>query len=110
MAFSNGVLQRDRIQFSMQVNNEAQTRRPTRAEILRKANVMGFEKVEETRAKRAEQLTTKAAKGTSKPRRKRKATLEGGERQTKLARQMDGQLRVKLMFRFRQHGELPWRL
>lgn len=50
----------------MQINNEAKTRRSTKAEILRKAKVMGFDELEEVRAKRAEQLATKAAKGTSK--------------------------------------------
>tara|TARA_R110002003_G_scaffold1634_2_gene23309 strand:+ start:433 stop:810 length:378 start_codon:yes stop_codon:yes gene_type:complete len=92
MAFSNGVLQRDRIQFLMQINNEAKTRRSTRAEILGKAKVMGFEELEEARAKRAEQLATKAAKGTSKRGRKRKATLEGEERQAKSTRQIDVQV------------------
>lgn len=80
IAFSNKILQRDRIQFLIQINNKAKTRWLTRAEILGKAKVMGFEELEEARAKRAEQLATKIAKGTSKPGRKRKATLEGEER------------------------------
>lgn len=77
----------------MQINNKTKTRRLTRAAILGKAKVMGFRELEEARAKRAEQLVTKAAKGTSKPRRKRKATLEGEERQAKSGRQMDVQVK-----------------
>jgi hypothetical protein len=92
LAFSNGILQRDRIQFLMQINNEAKTRRSTKAEILGKAKVMGFDELEEARAKRAEQLATKAAKGTSKRGRKRKATTEGEQRQAKSAKQMDVQV------------------
>jgi hypothetical protein len=76
----------------MQINNEAKTRRLTKAEILGKAKVIGFKELEEARAKRAEQLATKAAKGTSKRGRKRKATIEGEERPAKSARQMDVQV------------------
>lgn len=88
LAFSNGILQRDQIRFLTKINDEAKVRRSTRADILGKAKVMGYNELEEARAKRAEQDAMKAAKGTAKRGRKRKSADAGGgeEPQAKVTR------------------------
>lgn len=91
LAFSKGILQRDQIQFLMKVNNEAKVRRSTKSDVLGKAKVMGFNELEEARAKRAEKEAIKAAKGTVKRGRKRKGTTDSGGALVKAARPSEAQ-------------------
>ncbi|CAN9134459.1 unnamed protein product [Alternaria alternata] len=78
LAFSKGILQRDRIQFLMKINDESKTRRSAKGHILgRRAEkgegaVMGWDQLEAARAKRAEQVVAAAAKSTGKLGGKRK--------------------------------------
>ncbi|KAG9229290.1 hypothetical protein BJ875DRAFT_351860, partial [Amylocarpus encephaloides] len=74
------VLQEDRIQYLLTINNEAKVRRSTRSLVLGKAKVMSWTDLEEARAKRVKKETTQAAKGKGKRGRKRKSgTLEAEE-------------------------------
>ncbi|KAF2465876.1 uncharacterized protein BDR25DRAFT_318026 [Lindgomyces ingoldianus] len=61
----------------MKINDEA--RRSTRAVVLGTAKVMGFNELQEARAKRAEIEATKKAKGKAKRGRPKKASLEEGQ-------------------------------
>ncbi|KAF2004661.1 DDE-domain-containing protein [Amniculicola lignicola CBS 123094] len=76
LVFSKGILQRDQIRFPMKTNDEAKVRQSTRVDILGEAKVMGFNELEEARAKRAEKDATKAEIKV-KCRRKRKGTAKG---------------------------------
>lgn len=86
LAFSNGILQRDQIRFLTKINDKAKVRRSTRADILGRAKVMGFDELEEARAKRAEKEAAKATKGKAKRGQKRKGTGNGEEPQSKVAK------------------------
>lgn len=55
----------------MAFNNEAKVRWSTKSVVLGKAVVMGYEELEEARAKRAEKDAAKATKGKEKRGRKR---------------------------------------
>lgn len=59
---ARGALQQERIQFLLDINNEAKVRRSTKSLVLGKARVMSFEDLEAARAKRAEKEASKAAK------------------------------------------------
>ncbi|USP78908.1 DDE-domain-containing protein [Curvularia clavata] len=62
IAISIGFLQRDRIQFLTRINEEAKIQRSAEADMLGKAKVMGYNKLEEARTKRGKKEAAKAAK------------------------------------------------
>lgn len=68
------ALDQDHIQFLAKKNNEARTRRATKSAILSVARVVRFEDLQEERAKRAEKVAAKEAKGKAKRGRKPKST------------------------------------
>lgn len=73
MSIAKGILQQEHIEFLMTINNEAKIRRSTKSVVLGKAVVMGYEQLEEARAKRNEKDAAKATKGKGKRGRKRKS-------------------------------------
>jgi hypothetical protein len=68
--FAKQCLLQDHNRLLAQVNNEAKVRRSTRSEILARAKVMSFQKLEEARAKRATKEKASAGKGNLKAGRK----------------------------------------
>jgi predicted LPLAT superfamily acyltransferase len=79
LAFSRGILQRDQINFLIKVNDEAKVRRSANRGVLVNAKVIGDSELREARAKRAEKVAIKKAKGKAKRSRKRKALLRVAE-------------------------------
>jgi len=70
-SIARNVLQQERIQFLLSVNNEAKVRRSTKSIVLGKAKVMSYEDLAAARTKRMEKEASESAK--KKPRgRKRK--------------------------------------
>ena len=69
-SIARGILQQERIQFLLKVNNGAKVRRSTKSIVLGKARVMSYEDLVAARAKRMEKEASKAAK--TKRARKRK--------------------------------------
>ncbi|TGO17915.1 hypothetical protein BPAE_0404g00060 [Botrytis paeoniae] len=67
------ILQEDRIQFLITINNEAKVRRSMRLLVLGKAKVMSYEDLEDARAKHAIKESTQAAKNKGKRGRKCKS-------------------------------------
>jgi hypothetical protein len=92
MAISSGILQRDRIWSLMKANDESTVWRSTKAVVLGKANVMGYDAVV---AKRAAIVAAEAAKaskaapGQAKRGRKRNRAADVEGPQTKTAKQSD---------------------
>lgn len=74
----------------MKINDEVKVRRSIRADILGEAKVMGFNELEEARAKPAEKDAAKADKGKVKRGRKRKGAAKGEEPHAKVARHSEG--------------------
>jgi hypothetical protein len=69
-SIARGALQQERIQFLLDINNEAKVRRSTKSLVLGKARVMSYEDLEAARAKRMEQETGRAAKTKRRGKRK----------------------------------------
>jgi hypothetical protein len=88
----------------MKIKDEAKVQRSTKADILGKAKVMGFNELEEARAKCAEKDAAKADKGKVKRGRKRKGTAKGEKPQTKWQYIVKNMLKIRL--RHTHHGEL----
>jgi hypothetical protein len=61
-SIARSALQQERIQFLLDINNEAKVRRSTKSLVLGKARVMSYEDLEAVRAKRAEKEASKATK------------------------------------------------
>jgi hypothetical protein len=74
---AKNTLQQDRIRFLIRINNEAKTRRSTKADILGRGNgrIISFEDLQVMRAERAAMEQAKA-KGKGKRGRKRKSAME----------------------------------
>jgi hypothetical protein len=80
MAIAGGILQRDRICALMKANDESKVRRSTKAVVLGKAKVMGYDEVVAKRAAIAAAevaQASKAAQGPAKRGRKRKMVADG---------------------------------
>jgi hypothetical protein len=110
LAFSNGILQRDQIQFLTKMNDESKVRKSAKGYILgRRAEkgegaVMGWNELEAKRAKRAEEAAAAAAKSTGKRGGKRKDTA-AGERHAKKTRRRDVQDEIQV----EGQGASAWR-
>jgi hypothetical protein len=77
LSFAKGALQQNHIQLLLKVNDEAKVRRSTKSLVLGTAKVMGYEELQDARAKRAETEAAKATKAKGKRGRKRtKESLE----------------------------------
>jgi len=61
--FTQCVLQHNRIQFLIKMNDESKSRRSTASAVLGKAKIMSYEDLAEERVKRAEKEAAKKAKG-----------------------------------------------
>ena len=62
LSFAKSALQQNHIQLLLKVNDEATVRRSTKSLILGTAKVMGFDELQDKRAKRAEDNAAAAAK------------------------------------------------
>jgi hypothetical protein len=95
LSFAKGALQQNHIQLLLKVNDEAKVRRSTKSLVLGTAKVMGYEELQNARAKRAEVEAAKADKATkAKGKRGRKRTsasleAEATEPKRKVARARD---------------------
>jgi hypothetical protein len=77
LSFAKGALQQNHIRLLLKVNDEAKVRRSTKSLVLGTAKVMGYEELQDVRAKRAETEAAKATKAKGKRGRKRtKASSE----------------------------------
>jgi hypothetical protein len=93
LSFAKGALQQNHIQLLLKINDEAKVRRSTKSLVLGTAKVMGYEELQDARAKRAETEAAKATKAKGKRGRKRtKASLEADatEPKRKVARAREG--------------------
>jgi hypothetical protein len=75
LSFAKGALQQNHIQLLLKVNDEAKVRRLTKSLVLGTAKVMGYEELQDARAKRAETEAAKATKAQVKRGRKRTNAL-----------------------------------
>ena len=73
-SIARSALQQERIQFLLDINNEAKVRRSTKSLVLGKARVMSYKDLEAARANRAEKEASKATKN------KRGGKCKGGTR------------------------------
>ncbi|USP75261.1 uncharacterized protein yc1106_02535 [Curvularia clavata] len=75
LSLTKSALQQNHIQLLMAVNNEAKSRRSTRADILEKGSgqVFSYEHLQDKRLKRAEKAAAKEAKAKAKGKRGRKS-------------------------------------
>ncbi|USP73004.1 uncharacterized protein yc1106_00278 [Curvularia clavata] len=75
LSLTKSALQQNHIQLLMAVNNEAKSRRSTRADILEKGSgqVFSYEHLQDKRLKRAEEAAAKEAKAKAKGKRGRKS-------------------------------------
>ncbi|KAF2026431.1 hypothetical protein EK21DRAFT_92366 [Setomelanomma holmii] len=77
LSFAEGALQQNHIRLLLKVNDEAKVRRSTKSLVLGTAKVIGYQKLQDARAKRAETEAAKATKAKGKRGRKRtKASLD----------------------------------
>jgi hypothetical protein len=93
LSFAKGALQQNHIQLLLKVNDKAKVRRSTKSLVLGTAKVMGYEELQDARAKRAETEAAKATIAKEKRGRKRKmASTEADaiEPKRKVARAREG--------------------
>jgi hypothetical protein len=77
LSFAKGALQQNHIQHLLKINDETKVRRSTKSLVLGTTKVMGYEELQDARAKRAETEAAKATKAKGKRGRKRtKASFE----------------------------------
>ncbi|TGO07194.1 hypothetical protein BTUL_0312g00020 [Botrytis tulipae] len=84
---ARSILQKNRIQFLITINNKAKVRQSIRSLVLGKAKVMSYEDLEDAQAKCTIKESTQAVKGKEKRGRKRKSsTLEVDEENIDMAK------------------------
>ena len=84
LSLTNGALQQNHIQLLMAVNNEAKSRRSTRADILEKGSgqVFSYEHLQNKRLRRAEEAAAKEAKANAKGKGKRDRKSKNAAQET----------------------------
>jgi hypothetical protein len=70
-SIARNVLQQERIQFLLSVNNEAKVRRSTKSIVLGKAKVMSYEDLAAARTKRMEKEASKSARRKTRGRKRK---------------------------------------